>query len=57
MIQEAVDVKCVGVLGWGLGAGEREVALEQAANILGPGVVDRDRVLAHAPIVVAPLRG
>jgi hypothetical protein len=31
-----------------VGIGEREVALEQSANVVGSGIVDRDLAVRHS---------
>ena len=47
-IKEAVDVQCMDVLGQAVRIGERKVALQQLANVLGSRVVNRDLALRHS---------
>jgi hypothetical protein len=50
-VEETADVKCMDVFGRAVRIGEREVALQQLADVLGPRVVNRDLPFRHGRII------
>ena len=55
-VEETVDVKCMDVFGRAVRIGEREVALQQFADVLGPRVVNQDLPLRHGRSIHAWIR-